>query len=285
MTPSVAVAQQNKPIFKLCTGGAEGNYIKAGHILKSKVTSVIVEPVVTQGSLDNLDRMIRGECDGGFVQSDSLLVYSARNAQALSAIERAGVLYQEQVHLLCNRNAGIKRIVDLTSKHRVAIGPDGSGARTTWDGFILADKKLYQPVQTDSRAGPRALAAVSDGSEVQCLIYIAALGSSYLKNDASQHGDTIVIVPADDRDMAKTAKDNRGKTVYSYGTIPSNTYPRIQPKGTVFGTKEVDTIQVDALFVSSVRWIETNADAYNAVLRGFASAKPDVNVKILGLKN
>lgn len=283
MLPAPAVAQQAKPTFRVCTGGAEGNYIKAAHILKSKTTSVTVEPVVTQGSLDNLDKVIRGECDGAFVQSDSLLVYSSRNAQALSAIERAGVLYQEQVHLLCNRNAGIKRIVDLNKSHTVAVGPDGTGARTTWEGFVLADKKLYQPVRIDPRSGPRALAAVADGSDVQCLIFIAALGSSYLKDDASKHGDTIVIVPADDRDMAKTAKDNRGKTVYSYGEIPSGTYPRIQPSG-MLGSKAVDTIQVDALFIGSVKWIEQNGDAYNAVLRGFAAAKPDIAVKILGQK-
>ena len=36
-----AFAQQ--PSFKLCTGGEAGNYFKAGHILKSKLTGTKLE--------------------------------------------------------------------------------------------------------------------------------------------------------------------------------------------------------------------------------------------------
>ena len=269
-----AFAQQ--PAFKLCTGGEAGNYFKAGHLFKSKLTGTKLEVVPTQGSLDNLDRMVKGECDGAFVQSDALLVYSSRNAQALSAIERAGVLYQEHAHLVCNRSAEIGRVTDLTKKHTVAVGPEGSGARTTWDAFVLADKKRYQPVNIDTRSGVRALSAVADGSQVQCLLWVGALGSSYLRNDAQGQGDRLVLVGTDDWDMGKVARDGRGKEVYGYSEIPSGTYPRIQPGGTLYGTKAVKTITVDALFVTSVRWIEQNERAYDGVLRGFAAAKPSI---------
>lgn len=269
-----AFAQQ--PSFRLCTGGEAGNYFKAGHILKSKLTGTKLEVVPTQGSLDNLDRVVKGECDGAFVQSDALLVYSSRNAQALSAIERAGVLYQEHAHLVCNRAAEISRVTDLGKKHTVAVGPEGSGARTTWDAFVLADKKRYQPVNIDTRSGVRALSAVADGSQVQCLLWVGALGSSYLKSDAQGQGDRIVLVGTDDWDMGKVARDGRGKEVYGYSEIPSGTYARIQPGGTLYGTKAVKTITVDALFVTSVRWIEQNERAYDGVLRGFAAAKPSI---------
>lgn len=76
--------------------------------------------------------------------------------------------------------------------------------------------------------------------------------------------------------MAKVAKDGRGKAVYDYSEIPAGTYTRIQPSGTVYGTKAVKTITVDALFVTSVKWIETNERAYDGLLRGFAAAKPAI---------
>ncbi|MBX9876766.1 MAG: TRAP transporter substrate-binding protein [Beijerinckiaceae bacterium] len=269
-----ALAQQ--PSFRLCTGSDAGNYFKAGHLLKKVATSLKVDVIPTQGSLDNLDKVTKGECDGAFVQSDALLVYSSRNAQALSAIERAGVLYQEHAHLLCNRGSGVDRVTDLTNKNTVAVGPDGSGARTTWDAFVLADKKRYAPVQVDARSGVRALSAVADGSQVQCLLWVGALGSSYLKNDAQGQGDRIVLAGTDDWDMGKVAKDARGKEVYGYSEIPSGTYPRIQPGGTLYGTKAVKTITVDALFVTNIAWIDANASAYDRVLRGFAAAKPAI---------
>lgn len=273
---SAAAVTAQTPAFRLCTGGEAGNYFKAGHILKSKLAGAAVEVIATQGSLDNLDRLTRGECDGAFVQSDAMLVFSSRHAQALSTIERAGVLYQEHAHLLCNRNSGIDRVTDLTSKHTIAVGPDGTGARTTWDSFVLADKKRYLPVMIDTRSGVRALSAVADGSQVQCALWVGALGSSYLKNDAQQHGDRIVLAATDDWDMGKVAKDARGKAVYDYAEIPAGTYARIQPSGTVYGTKAVKTITVDALFVTSVKWIEANERAYDTVLRGFSAAKPAI---------
>jgi TRAP-type uncharacterized transport system substrate-binding protein len=261
--------------FRLCTGGEAGNYFKAGHILKSKSGAPIVV-ISTQGSLDNLAKVTAGECDGAFVQADALMVYSSKNAQALSSIERAGVLYEEHAHLLCNRQSGVSRITDLTSKHTVAVGPDGSGARTTWDAFVIADKKRYAPVSVDTRSGVRALSAVADGSQVQCALWVGALNASFIKDDAQKHGDRLALVGTDDWDMGGVAKDSRGVAVYGYGEVPADTYPRVQPGGTLYGTKPVKTIKMDALFVANVNWINANERAYDGLLRSFAAAKPGI---------
>jgi len=264
------------PTFRLCTGSESGNYFRAGHILKSKAGGLKVDVVPTQGSLDNLDKITAGQCDGAFVQSDALLVYSSKYAAALSTIERAGVLYQEQVHLLCNRGAGVARITDLGKANTVAVGPDGSGGRTTWDAFVLADKKRFGPVNIDTRSGVRALSAAADGSQVQCALWVGALNASFIKNDAQGQGDRVVLVRSDDREMVGSAKDARGQPVYGYGAIPAGTYPRIQPGGLVFGTKALDTIAVDALFVTAIPWVNANERAYDAVLRAFTAAKPQI---------
>ncbi|WP_267422698.1 TAXI family TRAP transporter solute-binding subunit [Methylobacterium sp. GC_Met_2] len=264
------------PAFRLCTGSESGNYFRAGHILKSKAGGLKIEVVPTQGSLDNLDKLSSGQCDGAFVQSDALLVYSSKNAAALSTIERAGVLYQEQVHLLCNRAAGIARITDLGKATTVAVGPDGSGGRTTWDAFALADKKRFGPVNVDTRSGVRALSAVADGSQVQCALWVGALNASFIKNDAQAQGDRVVLVRSDDREMVGSAKDARGQPVYGYGEIPAGTYPRIQPGGLVFGTKALDTIAVDALFVTALPWVNANERPYDQLLRAFTAAKPQI---------
>ena len=262
--------------FKLCTGNSQLNYFKAGHMLKAKSSAAQVEVIETKGSLDNLDKVTSGECDGAFVQSDALLVYSNRNAKAISSLERAGILYQEQAHMLCNRSLDLGRMVNLTKNHTVAIGPEGSGANTTWAAFVLADKKRYSQVNTDTRSGIRALSAVADGSQVQCALIVTALNSPFMKGDAQQQGDRIVLVGTDDRDMTTVAKDARGQYVYTYGEIPAGTYPRIQPSGAVYGTKAIGTIQLDAVFVANTNWIEAHDREYDALLRAFASAKPEI---------
>ena len=262
--------------FKLCTGSNSLNYNKAGHILKKNSQTVQIEVIETKGSLDNLDKLSSGQCDGAFVQSDAMLVYSSKNAKAISGMERAGILYQEQVHMVCNRKLDLGRMVNLNKSHTVAVGPDGSGGRTTWDGFVLADKARYSVVNTDSRSGVRAMAAVAEGTQVQCALVVTALNASLMKNDAQKEGDNVVLVGTDDRDMTKTAKDGRGNAVYTYGEIPAGTYPRIQPSGAIYGTKPIGTIQVDAVFVTNTDWINANESDYDKMLRSFGASKAEI---------
>jgi uncharacterized protein len=279
LLPVVAMAQSakhEKPHFRLCTGNSQLNYYKAGQYLKAKSDAVVIDVVETKGSLDNLDRMIAGECDGAYVQNDALLVYSQKNARAISEMERAGILYQGQAHMLCNKQANLGRMVNLTKDMTVAVGPEGSGARITWDAFVMADKKRYGQVGTDGRSGQRALNAVADGAGVTCALVVTALNSNFMRNDAQQFGDKIVLVGTDDRDMANGMKDSKGRQVYSYGEVPSGTYPKVQPSGTVFGTKSIGTIAVDAVFVASSKWIGDNESSYDKVLRAFSNARPDI---------
>jgi TRAP-type uncharacterized transport system substrate-binding protein len=218
-----------------------------------------------------------GECDGAFVQSDALLVYSQRNAKAISALQRAGVLYQEQANLICNRKAYTSgRMVDLNSNYTVAIGPEGSGANTTWAAFVAADKARYGKVRTSDLTGTIAISQVADGSEVQCALIVTALNAPFLKNEAPKYADSVVLVATDDRDMTKNAKDSRGQPVYTYGEIPAGTYKGIQPSG-MFGSKAVDTIQLDAVFVANRDWMAANSSAFEKIVDGFANAKPDIS--------
>ncbi|WFU52185.1 TAXI family TRAP transporter solute-binding subunit [Bradyrhizobium pachyrhizi] len=271
---SAATSAQAGEKFRLCTGNAKLNYYAAGQHLKRHAKDV--EVIESKGSLDNLDKVTAGECDGAFVQSDALLVYSQRNAKAISVLQRAGVLYQEQANLLCNRKAYTSaRMVDLNSNFTVAIGPDGSGANTTWAAFVAADKARYGKVRTSDLTGTLALSAVADGSEVQCALVITALNAPFLKNEAPKYAGGIVLVATDDRDMTKNAKDNRGNPVYTYGEIPSGTYKGIQPSG-MFGSKSVDTIQLDAVFVANRDWISAHTSDFEKIVDGFANAKPDI---------
>lgn len=262
--------------FRLCTGASTLNYYKAGQYLKKHSTSVPIDVIETKGSIDNLDHLIAGDCDGAFVQADAMLVYANRNAKSISQIERAGVLYQEQAHMLCNRKANLGNISYLTKDMTVAIGPDGTGAHTTWDAFVLANKARYGGVRTDERSGQRALAAVSDGTDVTCALVITALNSAFVKEQAQKLGDNIVLINTDDSDMPKVAKDGRGQPVYKYSEIPADTYPKVQPSGTVYGTKKVGTIAIEAIFVASTGFISGHEKEYDKVLSAFSNAKPDI---------
>lgn len=263
--------------YRLCTGRADGIYYRAGNILRARLRSV--QPVVTVGSLENLERVLRGECQGAFVQSDALLVYTARTGQALSTLERTGVLYSEQVHLVCNRDLNLGRIVDLKPGTILAIGPEGAGGRTTWEAFVKADPKRYSAIGTDDRAGEAALAAVADGSSVQCALIVGAAGMPLIRDAGQGYAKRIVLVDSWDRDVRSIAKDGRGRDVYAYGDIPEGTYPKLQPGGRLYGHRAVETMAVDAVFVTNTDWSRANPDKHEAILRAFRQSQ-DVFAKL-----
>lgn len=271
------VANAQPATMKLCTGGEQGNYFWAGNnIAKHSAGRVNIEVISSQGSMDNLERLMSNNCDAAFVQQDALLVYNNRNARALNNFERVGSLYKEYVHLVCNRDARIKRVTDLNSKHTVAIGPLGSGSNVTWEGFVLADKKKYGQVKTSPITGMRALAAVRDGTDVQCMIFTAGLSSTYVKSDIQSAGDKVALIPADDSDF-DNAVDPKGKKIYTFHNIPGGTYPKLET-GWLGG--KVSTVAVDAVFVISSSWIEKNERAFDYLMRGMNNALPEIRARV-----
>jgi TRAP transporter TAXI family solute receptor len=261
---AAAFGQTSKAGMNFCTGGASGNYYWVGKQLEANTKgSISVNVVETRGSMDNLDKIVTAECDGAIVQNDALRVFQSRNPRSLGNIERVTSLYREYVHLVCNRQSGIDRVTDLTNRHTVAIGPAGSGSSVTWEGFVLADKKKYGPVNTSPLAGLRALAAVKDGSQVQCMLFTAGLNSQFVKEDIQAAGDRVVLVKADDRDF-DNAVDDKGRKIYTFADIPGGLYRKIQPSGlTCIGSCAVPTVAVDAVAIMRTEWIDRNERVYD----------------------
>jgi len=267
--------------LNFCGGPDGGNYNRAAVEIKNQAAGaggVDLTVYGTAGSWENLQRLSKGECDAALVQNDALRVFRAKNPTAAFNIERAGTLYVEHVHFLCNSAVakdGLKRIPDLKKdKHVIAIGPAGSGSSVTWDSFILADQKLYGDIRTVPLAGLRALEKVKDGSEVSCMLFTSALNSSFVSNDmnAKENNGKVALIPANDGDF-DNAKDEKGKPLYSYTQIPGGTYKNIQ---TGVFSSAVKTVGVDAVIVFNAAWIDANSKDYDAFLRAKRKAEPTI---------
>src|SRR3954470_8711526 len=118
-----APALAQKPTMKICSGPDGGNYQRAAREVvnqgKDRIDFTIVD---SKGSVDNLDKLASGECDAAPVQNDAFRVYKQKYQKDAGNLERAGPLYREYVHLICNRKNGISRVTDLwDGKVTVAI--------------------------------------------------------------------------------------------------------------------------------------------------------------------
>lgn len=276
-TPSWAYSggggPMSKPSVTLCTGPAGGNYERAAvEVVVQARDRLDVHLIETRGSVDNLDKLAAGECDAAPVQADALKVYKARYAKDYGKLERMGPLYREYVHLVCNKKAGVSRVTELRSgKHVVAIGPSGSGSAVTWDGFGLADKG-YLKAPTVPLAGPRALEKVKDGTEVQCMVFTAALNSPFVSGAVNDASDYVKLVEANDGDF-DTSKDEKGQPLYAYVDIPSGTYSKLQ---SAFFGSSVATVAVEAVWVVRAAWIDANEKPYDWLIAAKNKATPAI---------
>lgn len=266
---SVYEAKSDMPI-RVCSGGEKGNYYKAVGFIQQQLNGV--ENVSTKGSWDNLERLAAGECDAAIVQADAWTVWNKENG-ALN-LDRIDTLYDEYVHLFCNKNLDFDSATDLAGRDdiTVAIGENGSGTAVTWRAMGLEDES-YKKIKTVPYGGIVALTKVKDGSDVDCAIFVSGLRSAAMM-DVDRQAESINLVPFDDYDF-NDAKDPKGKPLYEFVDIPCNSYPNMAPCG-IFSDVDIETIALKATLVVRSDWIEQNADLYAKFIEAQLNAQPHI---------
>lgn len=142
-------AQQNDlRYFRIGTGAAGGTYYPIGTVLANAISNppgsrpcerggacgvpgLIATAQTTQGSVQNLEELMRGHFDAALTQAD--VAYWAfrgeaiyRGKAAFADLRLIATLYPETVHLVVRREGGIAAVGDLKGK-RVSLGEAGSG--------------------------------------------------------------------------------------------------------------------------------------------------------------
>jgi hypothetical protein len=247
------------PSLNLCTASPTGKYYEnAGKLRDSLKGKVSVEPIATNGSEDNLRRMVDGSCDAAFVQADASLYFAKTNPGAALNIETVTPIQREYAHLVCNTDAGVDAIKDLYgTKKTVIIGKPGSGSAITWYGFGTAEKR-YQPIPTSDQDGDLALTRLNTNRS-QCMLFVAGLKSGTMMKINDLGKGRLKLVKLNDGDL-DSAKDSQGKPLYRYDDVPGGTYPNLQTSG-IF-SKSTKTLTLDSILVVNASWIEKNGGAY-----------------------
>lgn len=225
--------QANAANVRLCTGSASGVYAAAGDAIKKMAGgSVSVTLVETQGTIDNLQRMIDlpaddpNGCDAMIGQPDGP-AYLARTSPAnVKRVRQVASLHREYLHVLCNKDAGVHDLGDLEndpSKYKIAIGEPGSGAWLIWQNLVAEDED-YGAIPVSNEGGVLALSSVSSG-DTTCMLVPAGLKNGTVNEADTTFGDTVILVGANDKDFDDAVGIN-GKLLYEYAKIPGETYPQ-----------------------------------------------------------
>jgi hypothetical protein len=269
-TPGAARAA--KTVVKVCTGEQKGVYFYASQVLAKFSPSVLIQPVLTEGSLENTQKVAEGKCDVAFTQEDALRVYRDLDPSAMNSVERLTAVHKEYVLLLCNREAKVSKLRDLRKGNVVSVGTAGTGSRVTWDAIAASDKDRYGPdvIETSDKTGIRALTAIADGAEVTCALWVTGLGNKVLKTDAQRFADKIVMTNI--TEGVDGVKDAKGKPIYTYEKVPAKTYGALMPSG-LFGTNDASTFAVNAVFIGNSAWLSAHPRETEALLEGISKGR------------
>ncbi|AUI68327.1 TAXI family TRAP transporter solute-binding subunit [Beggiatoa leptomitoformis] len=271
---SLPTVWAGEPVLNLCTGGKTGIYFPVGGMIATQAKGdVTVNVLETKGSADNLKKLKDKSCDAAIVQADAYFAEEDMQLQTALKLEQTATLYDEYVHLICNRQSGVGSVGDLEDypeKYTLLVGVKGSGSALTWRSFTLLDED-YAKVPTLPIGDGRALAQLVEGKEAQCLLYVGGLNSEIMKTFNAQ-GDKLQLVAVDDGDF-DNKKDQLGKRIYHFAKIPSGTYDKLQSG---FFSSSVTTIAVQAVVVANKEWIDANPDAYNNFATAVFDAIPHI---------
>jgi len=260
--------------LRLCTASADGNYHAAGESIRTRMNAerLNLQLLETAGSVDNLSRLASGECDAAIVQLDAYLVYQEAHRANRLELARPNFLYDEFVHLVCRRDAGIESVEDLAdagAKHSVLIGEPDSGSAATWRSFTLLDPS-YASVPTRSVGGNEALAELQRDGGAACMVFVSGLRSRFTAR-VDEAGDRLHMVPVDDSDLDEARF--AGDRIYRFRDLPRDTYAGLQQ-----GQKkrELTTLAVGATLFVTQRWAEEHYDANNHLSDAIQRAKPAI---------
>ncbi len=223
----------------ITTGGKNGSYIKVGNNLKKMLGTG--EVVTSKGSVENMERLNKGEAQIGLVQMDAYAWYALKNPEVESSVEIIGSLYEECAYLAVHKDGKVQDEDDLQSVEgaTIAVGSKGSGTAVTWDYMIKLEPK-YKNSSVDFTGGSRALSKLAS-KQVDAVMWVTKpklddkMAMTVLKNK------DLDLVGFNDKDL-NDKLPLTGKPVYEFRKIDTE-------KG-LFNDKEIKTACVEAVVVA-----------------------------------
>lgn len=267
--------------FRLCTGSPGKTYFAVGNKLQEMAPGLsggqlAIEVVPTQGSIDNLNRIVQGECQGAIVQGDAVVFFTG-NVMKDSAdrFRLLGALYKELSLLICSRDSGIGEIEALPGKKgaTIAAGPMGSGSLATWLTF-RAIKPDYAKVKVLPENGAAGALAVARG-DADCLLEVIAPQSDFLESlngnrEISRH---LTFAEVDD-DFDGYQVD--GQIIYTEVEFDDERYPNISTWG------DPELLAINAYLVVGEQWAQTHPAELNSLSMLLLVGQPDIEAVAYG---
>ncbi|MFC5695701.1 TAXI family TRAP transporter solute-binding subunit [Pseudomonas sp. GCM10022186] len=217
--------------FPLAGGPAAGQYARLAQAMTSllRAKGVQLTPLTTEGGLDNLRMLRRGDVVLALSQSDmaQLAVNGAgpfAESGPYASLRALASLYPEMVHVLARADGPVRDMASLRGK-RVNLGQPGSASRDTAIAVLAAHG--IEPEDLAAAASldlQQALTAIRDGQLDATLQVIGAPADSIR---AASEAMQLRLVPLDEQAIGQLETNRPGTfaTQVAAATYPNQAAP------------------------------------------------------------
>jgi TRAP transporter TAXI family solute receptor len=258
---------QDVRYFRIGTSSSGGNYFAIGGIIASAISSppgsrpcekggscgvpgLIAVAQSTQGSVENVALIGRGEIESGLCQADvAYAAYEGQGRFANAPVEKLRAiasLYRETVHIVVRADSDIASVADLKGK-RVAMGEEGSGTLVDADAILAA----YNLRRLDVAATYQAPGPASDDlreGRIDAFFLVAGAPTRIVAELAATMPIRLVPVTAE-----ALAKLHQSHPFFTAMAVSADTYKGVPATETVsVGADWVATADLDADLVYGV---------------------------------
>ena len=178
----------------ISTGSTAGTYYPIAQDIVSVCSPIMnIKAHTAKGSIENIERILKlPKYQYAIVQHDALSWYEKNIDKALrNKIKFIFPLYNEEVHILVNKKANIKRISDLRGK-RVNIGREKSGSWVT----ARLIRQLVGLYWRESYDNPKSALIKLLRNEIDAMIYVVGKPAKIFEEDLpADAGDYIELLP------------------------------------------------------------------------------------------
>ncbi|MEE1926600.1 TAXI family TRAP transporter solute-binding subunit [Streptomyces sp. TRM 70351] len=244
------------------TGSPTGVYERYGALLQDRVRAKLprVEMALmpSQGSVQNIERVVAGTADFTIAQADAVAAHLAAGGRGAAGLRACARLYDDYVQLIVPGGSPVREAADLRGL-RVGVGPLRSGVRPIARRVLTAAGLDPDRDVTAVHEGIDTMPALLESGRLDAFFWTGGLPTSAVQRLAARTDVRLVglggLVPA----LHAQAPEARH---YRAAVLPADAYPNVR------GGRAVETIAVANLLVTDERVDADVAEELTRVLIG-----------------
>jgi hypothetical protein len=218
-------AGTGRVFMSIGTAGTGGLYYPIGGAIASRLSirdsSRTYTAEVTGGSVENIQRLARGEMDLAFVIGAT--AWEAYNGgtdfpEPLQWLRIVAPLYPNLTHVLVRNGADITSVAEMRGR-RISVGAAGSGTEQLARHVLEVYGLDYDSVEERFLSFTESASALADGAIDAAIITVGYPASAVLEATTTGRVRLIAVDSPHVRSLATKYP------YYSASTIPANTYP------------------------------------------------------------